>query len=169
MFRSLPSITKNLLIINLLMFILGLFLENKGVRLEIILSTYFPYSPNFKYFQVLSHMFMHANFSHLLFNMLALWSFGKPMELTLGPKKFMILYVAAGLSGFLVYNAWNYIEIKPVFEHLSAQNFDFTEFYQYVLLNSNGTFVQDPKNFSYPAALHQDAQAVFIYQAYARG
>ena len=63
-------------------------------------------------------MFMHADFTHILFNMFALWMFGSVVEKTFGPKKFLILYFLAGLGGFLLYNLVNYFQIEQL-------NFDY--------------------------------------------
>ena len=93
--QSIPPITKNLIIINVLFYFATIVFSVKGINLDVFLAAYYPESPNFKPWQVLTHMFMHASFpeiTHILFNMFALWMFGSVVEKTFGPKKFLILY-----------------------------------------------------------------------------
>jgi membrane associated rhomboid family serine protease len=59
----------------------------------------FPYhSDFFKPYQLVTHMFAHANFMHILFNMYGLWMFGTILERSWGPKRFLIFYLACGLA-----------------------------------------------------------------------
>ncbi|MEG0529701.1 MAG: rhomboid family intramembrane serine protease, partial [Bacilli bacterium] len=90
--QNIQPITKNLIIINVLFFLATFVFRTKGVDLSVILGAFYPESPNFKPWQVLTYMFMHADFTHILFNMFSLWMFGSVVEQTFGPKKFLILY-----------------------------------------------------------------------------
>ena len=114
-FSLLPTIIKNLLIINGLFFMATITLERvAGIDLWSMLGFYFPASPNFKPYQVITHMFMHGNFTHLLFNMFALWMFGNALENVWGPKKFLIYYMATGLGASAIYmivEAFNYFSL----------------------------------------------------------
>lgn len=123
MFRQpIPNVTKNLLIINGLFFLATIVFGERGIELTRILGAFYPESPNFRSWQIITHMFMHApypNISHILFNMFALWMFGSTVENTLGPKKFLILYFAAGLGSFVLFNFTNYLQVeqlKPIVE-----------------------------------------------------
>ena len=79
-FSQLPEVVKNLLIINGLCFLAKITLENKGIDLTQMLALHQFQSPNFRPYQLITHFFMHANFTHLFFNMFALWMFGKILE-----------------------------------------------------------------------------------------
>lgn len=120
--QPIPAVTKNLLIINGLFFLASMVFASRGIDLGSILGAFYPESVNFKPWQVITHMFMHASFpniSHILFNMFALWMFGSVAEQALGSKKFLILYFAAGLGSFVLFNFTNYLQIeqlKPVVE-----------------------------------------------------
>jgi membrane associated rhomboid family serine protease len=105
-FGQLPQVTKNLLILNILMFILNLVLLNKGYDLNEILGAYFLTSPNFEPYQVITYMFMHDNnnFMHILVNMLMLVMFGAHLERVWGAKRFFIFYVSCALGAYLLYN-----------------------------------------------------------------
>lgn len=75
--NNLPTVTKNLLIINVLCF-LGMFVARKyGVDIENLLGLHFFMASDFNLGQLITYMFMHANFSHIFFNMFAVWMFGR--------------------------------------------------------------------------------------------
>lgn len=97
-FQVLPVVVKNLVIINVL-FLLGQYaLESMGINLSDYLGLHYWRSDLFKPWQLLTHMFMHGSFSHIFFNMFALWMFGSTLENMWGPKKFLIFYLICGLG-----------------------------------------------------------------------
>lgn len=100
-YGSLPPVIKNLIIINVLMFLLTLVMEQQNIDLSLILGLFTWDSPFFKPWQLITHMFMHGGFTHLLFNMFALWMIGTPVENVLGTKKFLLLYFISGLGAAL--------------------------------------------------------------------
>jgi membrane associated rhomboid family serine protease len=105
-FLALPPIVKNIILINVLLLIAtwtaqGVF----GFDLTAILGLYFPKSEQFMPLQIITHMFMHANFWHLFFNMYALFIFGGILENVWGPKKFFIYYMVCGLGAALVHES----------------------------------------------------------------
>jgi len=138
--QSIPPITKNLLIINGLFFLATFVFSTKGIDLRVILGAFYPESPNFKFWQILTHMFMHADFSHILFNMFALWMFGSVVEQTFGPKKFLTLYLLAGLGGFILFNAVNYFQIEQLKDAVQTQGIGFSQIYEAAKLNMQGGY-----------------------------
>ena len=92
-FSALPEVIKNLLIINGLLFFATISLENYGINLTQIFGLHQFQSSNFMPHQLITHFFMHGNFSHLFFNMFALWMFGKTLEKIWGAKRFLIYYL----------------------------------------------------------------------------
>jgi len=86
-----PPVVKNLIIINVVM-LLGLFLFQRlfNVNLNAILGLFYFQSPMFKPWQIVTHMFMHGGILHILFNMWALWIFGKTLESVWGSQRFLI-------------------------------------------------------------------------------
>ena len=82
-------------------------------------ALYFPENPDFSPWQFISYMFMHANLSHLLFNMFALWMFGTPLEKVWGARRFLIFYFACGIGAALFYIGINYYEYNQVYALLS--------------------------------------------------
>ena len=90
--QPIPTITKNLLIINGLFFLATFIFGDRGFNLYPYLSAFYPESPYFQPWQIITHMFMHGDIGHIAFNMFGLWRFGSTVEKTLGSKKFLILY-----------------------------------------------------------------------------
>ena len=100
--RSIPTITKNLLIINILAFLATYILVYRGIDLNSIFGLFYFEYPEFHIYQFLTYMFMHGGWGHLFFNMFALWMFGCVMEQVWGPKKFLFYYILCGLGAGLV-------------------------------------------------------------------
>lgn len=138
MFPQLTPVTKSIIIINVIFFVGVILLQNLNINIEALLAGYFPLSPNFRSWQIVTHMFMHGSFMHILFNMFTLYSFGPVLEQVLGQKKFIILYFAAGLGGFALYNMWNYYEVSQLTNFLSTKGFDIHEIYKYADINYSG-------------------------------
>ena len=102
-FQQLPIIVKNLLIINVLVFLLATVLESRGVNLDNYLALYYWQSPHFRWWQLFTHMFMHANLMHIAFNMFSLWMFGRILENFWGPQRFLLFYIICGVGAAICY------------------------------------------------------------------
>jgi membrane associated rhomboid family serine protease len=72
-------------------------------QMEFYLMGHYPLSPEFRPWQMITHMFMHGGFTHLLFNMFALFVFGSALEKVWGPKRFLIYYLLCGIGAFFFY------------------------------------------------------------------
>ena len=92
--RSIPTVTKNLLIVNVIAFIAMLVFKNKGIDLNDIFGLHFFLASDFHIYQFITYMFMHGGWEHLFFNMFALWMFGCVVERVWGPKKFLFYYIS---------------------------------------------------------------------------
>ena len=111
---NIPVVVKNLLIINVLMFV-GLYVaQGFDIDLNEKLGLYFFESENFKPYQFVTHMFMHGGFTHLFFNMFALWMFGKVLESVWGPKRFLIYYFVTGLGAAVLHTLVNWYNIHDI-------------------------------------------------------
>jgi len=100
--RSIPTATKNLLVINVLAFVAMLLLKSTfGVDLNDLCGLHFFLASDFHFYQLVTYMFMHANFQHILFNMFALWMFGCVVERVWGAKKFIFYYISCGIGAGL--------------------------------------------------------------------
>ncbi len=98
--QKIPPIVLNLIIINAIVFVAQMVFDS-SIGLTNILALY-PYNSGlFKPYQLVTHMFAHGGFLHILFNMYALWLFGSVLERIWGPKKFLIFYFVCGLAAGL--------------------------------------------------------------------
>jgi len=92
-------------------------LDDTMVRL---LALFFPENPHFRYWQIVTTMFMHGGFAHLFFNMFALWSFGSLLEQIWGYKKFLFFYFASGIGASVIYLLVNYIQFQNLYGDMIA-------------------------------------------------
>ena len=126
MFNNIPPITRNLIIINVVVFILVSILNNNQV--DAYLAGFYPGSPFFRSWQIITHMFMHGGFTHILFNMFTLFSFGPVLEQALGDRKYLILYFLSGLGSFFLFNLWNFVEVEQIKASLDGLGFDINSY-----------------------------------------
>ena len=94
--------TKNLLVINILAYAATWVLKGSGVDLNGLLGLHFFMASDFRVYQFLTYMFLHGSFTHILFNMFALWMFGSVIERVWGPKKFLFYYIVCGVGAGIV-------------------------------------------------------------------
>lgn len=137
MFRV-TEVVKHLLIINVLMYLGTMLLgdPSHGTTMDLVnerstdfslwgryrLAMFFPTSEYFRPFQVVTHMFMHADVGHLFFNMFAVFMFGPPLEATWGPKRFLFYYLLTGFGSVLLHNIVRGMEIYWFGESVFAAN-----------------------------------------------
>lgn len=122
MINQIPPITRNLIIINVVVFALTYLLNSE--MMYRYLAAFYPFSPFFHSWQIITHMFMHGSFMHILFNMFTLYSFGPVLERILGDRKYLILYFVSGLGAFFLFNLWNFIEVEQIKTSLQSFGFD---------------------------------------------
>lgn len=109
-----PPVVKNLLIINLLVFMATTLLPaDVSGTIERFGALWFGYS-DFHSYQFVTYMFMHANFEHLFFNMFALWMFGRTLEYELGPRRFLTYYMVCGIGAALIQTAIAWATSTPM-------------------------------------------------------
>ena len=125
---------KHLLIINVLMFI-GTVTIGGGQLFYDWFALYFPKNEAFQPWQILTHMFMHGGPTHLLFNMFALWMFGTSVEQVLGKKKFLFIYISAGLGAVLFQLGYYYFNYLPTFTELINSGLRSDEIIQMLVSN----------------------------------
>lgn len=99
--RNIPVVTKNLLIINILVFIATYVVRGLNIDLNDILGLHFFLASDFRIWQFFTYMFMHGGFTHILMNMFMLWMFGMVVENVWGPKKFLFYYIVCGVGAGL--------------------------------------------------------------------
>lgn len=110
--RNIPTITKNLLIINVLAFIaMSVLKPVAGLDLNDICGLHFFMASDFHVYQLVTYMFMHGGFEHILFNMFALWMFGCVVERVWGPKKFLFYYIFCGVGAGLLQEVAQFVSV----------------------------------------------------------
>ena len=100
--RTLPPITKNLLLINVVVYLATSILQMRGIDLTNFGGLHFFLASDFQIYQLLTYMFLHANFWHLFSNMFGLWMFGVVIENVWGAKKFLFYYISTGMGAGIV-------------------------------------------------------------------
>lgn len=119
--NSLPTVTKNLLIINVLMFCATYVGNTYGVSLDEYLGLRFVLSEHFNAAQLITYMFMHGGFTHLFFNMFAVWMFGRILEQVWGPRRFLFYYLLCGIGAGLIQELVTTIQYLSLTSQLSAE------------------------------------------------
>lgn len=108
-FANVPKVTKNLIIINIVVFVATLFNENFMIG---TFGLFYPTSVYFRWWQPITHMFMHGGFWHIFFNMYTLFIFGVVVERIIGSKKFLLFYFVCGLGAAGLQMLTQYIEMQ---------------------------------------------------------
>lgn len=122
-FNILPPVVKNLLILNGI-FYLATFALGNAFHYDLVNTFGLHYwsSDSFRPWQFITYMFMHdpSNFSHILFNMFALWMFGYLLENVWGPRKFLFYYIFTGIGAALFHYAVWYFQFSPAIDAVNA-------------------------------------------------
>ena len=110
-FNLLPDVVKNLLIINGIGFLATLLFQfGLNINLIGILGLYVPSSSFFEPYQIVTHLFMHGGFFHILVNMFVLYMFGSVLENVMGSQRLFILYFVSGFGAVALHLGVNYID-----------------------------------------------------------
>ena len=120
--NTIPTVTKNLLIINVLMFLGTIVAQSYGIDLNNYLGLHFFLAGDFNAAQLITYMFMHGGFTHLFFNMFAVWMFGRILEQVWGPKRFLFYYLACGIGAGLIQELVQYIHYETVLSAYDSVN-----------------------------------------------
>jgi len=122
----LTDTVKHLMIINVVMFI-GTITIGNGQLFFVLFGEYFPLNENFKPWQIITHMFIHFNERHLLFNMLLLWMVGTTVEMVYGKWKFLFFYISCGLGATFIPMIIDFIQINSIINLLVENGFQKSE------------------------------------------
>lgn len=101
-FYNMPPVTKNLLIINVALWLVMELVPSLGHSLTAYCALYFPTSPAFRIWQPITYMFLHGGFTHLFFNMFTLVMIGSTIEWAMGSKRYLFYYISCGLFAGLI-------------------------------------------------------------------
>ncbi|MDO4949449.1 MAG: rhomboid family intramembrane serine protease [Bacteroidales bacterium] len=120
---NLPTITKNLLIINVLCFLANIVCQRYDIDLNNVFGLHFFIAENFQFWQLFTYMFMHANWEHIFFNMFAVWMFGRTLEYVWGSRRFLSYYLICGVGAGLTQEGVQYIEYATQLASYSGVDF----------------------------------------------
>jgi membrane associated rhomboid family serine protease len=127
LFSNIPQVTKNLLILNILFFVAKYVLRGKGIDLDHLFGAYYPNSPLFKPFQIITYFFMHGDFFHILFNMLMLVMFGASLERLWGPKRYFVFYVVTAVGAYVINSLMGTIQLMEIKNQLTTLGYNLTD------------------------------------------
>ena len=116
---SLPPVTKNLIIINVIVFLATLVNEDFMIG---TFALFYPTSQYFHWWQVVTHMFMHGGFWHIFFNMYTLLIFGCVVERIIGSKKFLLFYFICGLGAVALHLGVEYLQMQSYMQGAALGN-----------------------------------------------
>ena len=114
---SMPPVVKNLLLVNVLMYIITMITGN--FMYGNFALFYFD-SPLFKPYQLVTHMFMPGGFTHILFNMYTLYIFGCVLERVWGSQKFLFYYFVTGIGAALLHMGVMWLQLQGYIADLNA-------------------------------------------------
>lgn len=121
-YEKLPDVTKNLIILNAVVFLA----TSLNGGLKSILGLYSIFDERFHPYQLVTHLFTHANLMHIFFNMFTLYMFGRVLENVLGPKRFAILYFATGLGAVLLNVFLDFLQLQGIINFNTDVNISFS-------------------------------------------
>jgi membrane associated rhomboid family serine protease len=120
-FGHLPAVTKNIIIINVIMYLATIALKTQGIDLIRYFGLHYYLASDFKPHQFITYIFMHGSFQHILFNMLAVYIFGQVLEQVWGPKRYLIFYIITGLGAALAQYVIMHFEISHTLALVNEQ------------------------------------------------
>lgn len=141
-FANLTPVVKNLIIINVICFF-GTMIFDQANRL---FGVYYLDSPFFKIWQIITYMFMHGGFTHIFFNMFALFMFGPVLEQVLGSKRFLNYYLITGLGALALQFGVQAIEVYQIAGTVSASQWLRFDMFQGLVYSNHPGLTQEGFN-----------------------
>ena len=122
-FSSIPPVTKNLIIINLLFWLAEIVLPRVGIDLVKYLGLHYFAASDFNAVQLVTYMFMHdpGSFGHVFFNMFSVFMFGRTLEMVWGSKRFLIYYLTTGIGAGLVQEVTWFFSLRDAIDATIVQ------------------------------------------------
>ena len=114
-----PTVTKNLIIINVLCFFAAIVAGKYGADLNDILGLHYVGSEKFRLYQFFTYMFMHSGFEHIFFNMFAVWMFGRVLETVWGAQRFLFFYILCGIGAGVIQEVVQYFQFIPYYTDMA--------------------------------------------------
>ncbi|MGX1024136.1 rhomboid family intramembrane serine protease [Psychroflexus sp. MBR-150] len=112
--NRLTDTVKTILIANVMFFLGSQFMGDVAYK---FFALWYPENPNFEYWQLVTHMFMHGGVTHIFFNMFALFIFGSVLEMNVGQQRFLFLYFSAGLGAAGLQILFSYFGFREAYQY----------------------------------------------------
>lgn len=144
---NMPPVVKNLILANVVFFLITIVLKQTGTDLYPTLGLHFPLSEKFKLHQFFTYMFMHSSrgIGHIFFNMFALYMFGRVLESVWGAKRFLTFYLVTGIGAAVLHMAVTYFEYQSLIGKMTPDQIAYVKEVGYQIWSEG-------KNFSDPLA-----------------
>ncbi len=140
MFKNLTPVTKNLIILNVVVYIVCLIFSSKGLDLTSFLGAHYITSPLFQPYQIITHFFTHSLTSpfHIFMNMFILLMFGPILERVWGAKRFFFAYIISAIGAYLIYSIAGSYELYELKQTLMGLGVDVQHLNDMIIENPNG-------------------------------
>ena len=135
LFGNIPEVTKNLFLVNVVMFIATQINQNFMIS---TFAVFYPKSPFFRIWQPVTYMFMHGNFWHIFVNMWGLLMFGSALERALGSKRYLIFFFITGLGALLIHFGVQYLQVHSLLQAGAASQQAYIDILRTPTLGASG-------------------------------
>ena len=142
---SLPPVTLNIIIINMIMWLAQMVFIRQGLDLSNLLGLHYIESKGFKIYQLVTYMFLHdtGSFMHVFSNMFAVFMFGRTIEHVWGSKRYLTFYMVTGIGAGLIQILVAYFRIQALKSGMSADAIQEVYSQGYELLRQNMNYIND--------------------------
>ena len=135
LFGNIPEVTKNLFLVNVVMFIATQINQNFMIS---TFAVFYPKSPFFRIWQPVTYMFMHGNFWHIFVNMWGLLMFGSALERAIGSKKYLLFFFITGLGALLIHFGVQYLQVHSLLQAGAASHQAYIDILRTPTLGASG-------------------------------
>ena len=135
LFGTIPEVTKNLFLVNIVMFIATQINQNFMIS---TFAVFYPKSPFFRIWQPVTYMFMHGNFWHIFVNMWGLLMFGSALERALGSKRYLLFFFITGLGALLIHFGVQYLQVHSLLQAGAASQQAYIDILRTPTLGASG-------------------------------
>jgi membrane associated rhomboid family serine protease len=120
-FGYLPVVTKNIIIINVIMFAATYLLKSQGIDLIAYFGLHYHLAADFRPHQFITYIFMHGDLMHIAFNMFGVFIFGQVLEQLWGPKRYLAFYLLTGLGAALAHYLILHLQVSNLLTQVNLE------------------------------------------------
>jgi membrane associated rhomboid family serine protease len=143
--RNRPVAILSLIAVNAIFYVITHLVPGMEEKMVNLFGLYFPRNDHFVWWQLVTNMFMHGGFYHILFNMYALWAFGSPLEMIWGKRRFLLFYFLSGIGAGVIYTLVNVYQFNNLYDAVIATGISAADVDKFLeLANLNSSVVPEP-------------------------